>query len=94
MMKYAYSKQLISGTICAGGSLGTIIPPSVVLIILGPMAEVLGRLAAVGVSVDMVAQADRPDGRRQLQLTVKEERYDKIEPFYATESEKGHFFSP
>jgi aspartate kinase len=36
-------------------------------------AQVLSRLADVGVSVDMVAQADRPDGRRQLQLTVREE---------------------
>lgn len=47
MLKYAYSKRLISGTICAGGSLGTIIPPSVVLIVLGPMANVsIGRLFA------------------------------------------------
>ncbi len=35
MMKYAYDKGLISGTICAGGSLGTIIPPSVVVVVLG-----------------------------------------------------------
>ena len=40
MMKYGYDKSLISGTICAGGSLGTIIPPSVVVIILGPVADV------------------------------------------------------
>lgn len=40
MMKYAYEKGLISGTICAGGSLGTIIPPSVVVVILGPVADV------------------------------------------------------
>jgi tripartite ATP-independent transporter DctM subunit len=47
MLKYAYSRRLISGTICAGGSLGTIIPPSVVLIVLGPMADVsIGRLFA------------------------------------------------
>lgn len=36
-------------------------------------AAVLGRLATAGVSVDMVAQADRSDGRRQLQLTVRED---------------------
>lgn len=35
-------------------------------------ATVLTRLAEAGVSVDMVAQADRPDGRHQLQLTVRE----------------------
>ena len=40
MMKYAYHKGLISGTICAGGSLGTIIPPSVVVVVLGPVADV------------------------------------------------------
>jgi tripartite ATP-independent transporter DctM subunit len=40
MMKYKYDKALISGTICAGGSLGTIIPPSVVVVLLGPVANV------------------------------------------------------
>lgn len=37
-----------------------------------PTANVLSRLAAAGVSVDMVAQTDSPDGYRQLQLSVKE----------------------
>ncbi|MBY8975923.1 TRAP transporter large permease subunit [Rhodobacteraceae bacterium NNCM2] len=40
MMKYQYSNSLISGTICAGGSLGTIIPPSVVVVVMGPIANV------------------------------------------------------
>ena len=40
MLRYAYDKGLISGTICAGGSLVTIIPPSVVVVILGPVADV------------------------------------------------------
>ncbi|MEC9267305.1 MAG: TRAP transporter large permease subunit [Alphaproteobacteria bacterium] len=40
MMKHRYSNSLISGTICAGGSLGTIIPPSVVVVVLGPIANV------------------------------------------------------
>lgn len=40
MLKYRYDKGLISGTICAGGSLGTIIPPSVVVVLLGPVANV------------------------------------------------------
>ena len=40
MLNYDYSKSLISGTICAGGSLGTIIPPSVIVVILGPAADV------------------------------------------------------
>lgn len=33
MLKNNYSKSLISGTICAGGSLGTMIPPSLVVVI-------------------------------------------------------------
>lgn len=40
MLKYGYDKGLISGTICAGGSLGTIIPPSVVVVVMGPVADV------------------------------------------------------
>ena len=39
MMRHAYDKALISGTITAGGSLGAIIPPSVVVIILSAISE-------------------------------------------------------
>lgn len=39
MLKYAYDKGLIAGTICAGGSLGSIIPPSVLVVILAMIAE-------------------------------------------------------
>ncbi|MBL4693064.1 MAG: TRAP transporter large permease subunit [Magnetovibrio sp.] len=35
MLKNGYSPRLISGTICASGTLGQIIPPSIVLVILG-----------------------------------------------------------
>lgn len=35
MLKYHYDPQLASGVICASGTLGQIIPPSIVLIILG-----------------------------------------------------------
>lgn len=40
MLKYGYHKPLISGVIAAGGSLGTIIPPSVVVVVMGPLANV------------------------------------------------------
>ncbi len=40
MMSHGYDKSLISGTICSGGSLGTVIPPSVLVIILAPVADV------------------------------------------------------
>ena len=39
MLKARYSKSLISGTICAGGSLGTIIPPSIVVVIYASYAN-------------------------------------------------------
>ncbi len=39
MLRYGYDKGLVSGTICAGGSLGTIIPPSVVAVVMGPLAD-------------------------------------------------------
>ena len=38
-----------------------------------PTSAVLARLAAAGVSVDMLAQVDGADGRRALQLTVLED---------------------
>ncbi|WP_324171333.1 TRAP transporter large permease subunit [Sulfurimonas sp.] len=40
MMKYNYNKGLATGTICASGTLGQIIPPSIVLIILGDVFQV------------------------------------------------------
>ncbi|WP_325892341.1 TRAP transporter large permease [Grimontia sp. NTOU-MAR1] len=39
MLKYQYAKSLACGTICASGTLGQIIPPSIILILLG---DVLG----------------------------------------------------
>ncbi len=39
MLRLGYDKHLAIGTICAGGSLGTMIPPSVVLIIFGLITE-------------------------------------------------------
>ena len=40
MLKRGYSKELITGTICASGTLGQIIPPSVILILLGDIMGV------------------------------------------------------
>ena len=42
-------------------------------------ARVLSAFAAAGVSVDMASHADRPDGRRQLQLTVAEADLERAE---------------
>lgn len=40
MLKYKYNTELATGTICASGTLGQIIPPSIVLIILGDVFQV------------------------------------------------------
>ena len=40
MLKYNYSKSLACGTICASGTLGQIIPPSIILIILGDVIRI------------------------------------------------------
>ena len=39
MMKYNYDKRLATGSICAAGTLGQIIPPSIILIILGDVFQ-------------------------------------------------------
>ncbi len=45
MMAYRYSRSLIAGTICAGGSLGPIIPPSLVAVIYASVAKMsIGKL--------------------------------------------------
>jgi tripartite ATP-independent transporter DctM subunit len=49
MLRLKYDKHLAMGTICAGGSLGTLIPPSVVLIVYGLTANVsIGNLFLAG----------------------------------------------
>jgi tripartite ATP-independent transporter DctM subunit len=45
MLRYGYNKELACGVICAAGTLGQIIPPSVVLVVLGDQIGVsVGRL--------------------------------------------------
>ena len=47
MVKRHYDNKLIAGTICGGGSLGTIIPPSVPVVVLAPIATLpIGDLLA------------------------------------------------
>ena len=57
MLKYKYNTSLACGTICASGTLGQIIPPSIVLIILGDVFQVpVGDLfaSAVGPGLTLV----------------------------------------
>jgi tripartite ATP-independent transporter DctM subunit len=45
MVRRGYSKSLATGAACAGGVLGILIPPSVMIIILGPLANIsVGKL--------------------------------------------------
>lgn len=45
MIKRGYSKSLAAGSTCAGGTLGILIPPSVMLVFYGPMANLsVGKL--------------------------------------------------
>ncbi len=45
MLKYKYDKPLATGAICAGGTLGILIPPSVMILIYGPLAGIsVGKL--------------------------------------------------
>lgn len=54
MLKYNYDKKIACGTICAAGTLGQIIPPSVILIILGdvmgiPVGDLFRAAVAPGI---------------------------------------------
>ena len=45
MISRGYSRSLASGAVCAGGCLGILIPPSIMLVIYGPMAQIsVGKL--------------------------------------------------
>ena len=45
MLKRGYSKPLATGSVCAGGTLGILIPPSIMLVVYGPMANIgVGKL--------------------------------------------------
>jgi tripartite ATP-independent transporter DctM subunit len=47
MLKHNYKKELALGTVAAGGSLGILIPPSIMLVVMGPMASIsVGKLFA------------------------------------------------
>ena len=47
MKRFHYNNSLIAGTICAGGSLGTMIPPSVVAVVYASLAQIsVGELFA------------------------------------------------
>ena len=60
MMRAGYSPRLATGAICASGTLGQIIPPSIVLIFVGDLLMGANQLAAMrrGVPTDPVSVGD------------------------------------
>jgi tripartite ATP-independent transporter DctM subunit len=47
MLGYLYDRRLVAGTVCAAGTLGILIPPSILIIMYGPMAGLsVGQLFA------------------------------------------------
>ena len=61
MLKRGYSPQIATGTICASGTLGQIIPPSIILVMLGDVmssAYQQSQLAAGNFSPDTVSVGD------------------------------------
>lgn len=58
MMKHKYNKQLAYGSIMSAGCLGTIIPPSIILIIYGAQAQIsIGKLFAGGLGAGITLSA-------------------------------------
>lgn len=58
MKRYRYDMELASGTVAAGGSLGMLIPPSVVFIVYGILTEQsIGRLFMAGVMPGLLIAA-------------------------------------
>ena len=58
MARFNYAPTLAAGSVCAGATLGILIPPSVILVIYGIMTETsIGALFAAGVLPGLVATA-------------------------------------
>src|SRR5258708_16083702 len=56
MRKFGYKDSLAAGSIAAGGTLGILIPPSVIMVIYGIMTETnIGKLFAAGIFPGIVA---------------------------------------
>jgi tripartite ATP-independent transporter DctM subunit len=58
MLKRGYDKYLVSGLICAAGCLGVLIPPSIMIVIYGPVAGIpVGKLfiATIGPGLSLSA---------------------------------------
>jgi len=58
MLSRGYDKSLTAGTICAGGTLGILIPPSIMLVVYGPQAGIsVGKLFMAAIVPGLVLSA-------------------------------------
>ena len=58
MMKYGYDKRLSCGVICAGGTLGILIPPSVMLVVMASLSGIsVGKLFAGAIIPGLILTA-------------------------------------
>ena len=55
MMKYGYNKRLASGAVCAGGTLGILIPPSIMLVVMADQSALsVGKLFAGAIAPGLI----------------------------------------
>jgi tripartite ATP-independent transporter DctM subunit len=55
MLKYNYSKRLAAGAICAGGTLGILIPPSIMLVVMADQSALsVGKLFAGAIAPGLI----------------------------------------
>jgi TRAP-type C4-dicarboxylate transport system permease large subunit len=58
MRRYGYSDRLSTGAVAAGGTLGILIPPSVIMVIYGSMTETsIGKLFIAGIVPGLLGAA-------------------------------------
>src|SRR5690606_20851928 len=58
LLKYGYDKKLSAGVIASGGTLGILIPPSIMLIVLGAQAQVsVGKLFLAAIAPGLLLSA-------------------------------------
>jgi len=76
MIRRGYNKSLATGSICAGGTLGILIPPSIMLIIYGPAASIsVGKLFMAAFIPGLTLS-----GLYMLYITIRSYLQPKIAP--------------
>jgi len=87
MMKHNYDKGLATGAICAGGTLGILIPPSIMLIIYGPVAWIsVGKLFMAAFMPGFLLS-----GLYMLYIGIRSYLQPSVAPSYEDEGKKLTF---